>query len=176
MTYCFYLATGLFLVIIQTTIKPYFPVLLSDLYDLLIPFVIYLAIFRPSGESIPVVLFFGLIMDNFTGGPFGFYVSAYLWLFVGVKAIMKIFQLKNTFILLFIVAFGVLAENLMFIGVHLAFKSDVPFPIESPRPLITQVLWAVATGAVLLMLIKFIHNGVAQWQDKLLAQSDKNTL
>ncbi len=175
MTYCFYLATGLLLVIIQTTIKPYFPVLLSDLYDLLIPFVIYLAIFRPPGESILVVLFFGLIMDNFTGGPFGFYVSAYFWLFVGVKAVMKIFQLKNTFILLFIVAFGVLAENLMFIGVHLAFKSNVPFLIESPRPLVTQVLWAVATGAILLMVIRFSHNGLAQWQDKWLIQNNKKT-
>ncbi len=175
MTYCFYLATGLLLVIIQTTIKPYFPVLLSDLYDLLIPFVLYLAIFRSPGESILVVLFFGLIMDNFTGGPFGFYVSAYFWLFVGIKAIMKIFQLKNTFILLFIVAFGVLAENLMFIGVHLAFKPNVPFPIESARPLIAQVLWAVATGAVLLMLIKFIHNGVEQWQGKWLFQNSKKT-
>ena len=82
MNYLFNISACLFLVILQTTIIPYLP-LLDKFYDLLIPFIVYLGLSRPVRESLPFVLFLGFIMDNLSGGPFGLYLTTYFWLFVG---------------------------------------------------------------------------------------------
>jgi len=56
MSYFFNISACLFLVILQTTIMPYLP-LLEKFYDLLIPFIVYLSLSRPVRESLPFVLF-----------------------------------------------------------------------------------------------------------------------
>ena len=46
MSYIFNISVCLFLIILQTTIMPYLP-LLDKFYDLLIPFIVYLGLARP---------------------------------------------------------------------------------------------------------------------------------
>jgi hypothetical protein len=66
MIYCFYVAACLFLVILQTAVLPHLP-LLNSFYDLLIPFIIYLALYRPLREGLLLVILLGFIMDNISG-------------------------------------------------------------------------------------------------------------
>ncbi len=94
MSYFFNSSVCLFLVILQTTVMPNLP-LLDSFYDLLIPFVVFLGLFRPVRESLPFVFFLGFIMDNLSGSPFGLYLTAYFWLFIGVKGITKLLQVGN---------------------------------------------------------------------------------
>jgi len=101
MSYFFNISACLFLVILQTTVMPYLP-LLEKFYDLLIPFIVYLGLSRPVRESLPFVLFLGFIMDNLSGGPFGLYLTTYFWLYVGVKGITMFIQVGNRLLCAFL--------------------------------------------------------------------------
>ena len=68
MTILFYILVSLSLVLIKTTLIPAFS-MFDKFYDLLIPIIIYLSLFRPLREGIPIVLFFGIIMDSLCAGP-----------------------------------------------------------------------------------------------------------
>jgi cell shape-determining protein MreD len=115
MRYGFYIGTCLFLIIIQTTLFAYFNVF-AGMYDLLIPFVIFISICLPLRESLPFVLILGLIMDNLSGSPFGLYLTFYFWLFVGVRWILKFLRVSNKFFLALVVVVAVLIQNLLIIG------------------------------------------------------------
>ena len=109
---------------------PYFSVF-DRFYDLLFPFIVFLSLFRPLRESIPVVLFFGIAMDTLSGGPFGLYLTTYLWLFVGVKWMTTFLDVSDSILLLFVVTSGVLLQNLIFIAtisIYLNSSLNSSFP------------------------------------------------
>ena len=115
MRYGFYIGTCLFLIIVQTTLLTYFNVF-AGMYDLLIPFVIFISICLPLRESLPFILILGLIMDNLSGSPFGLYLTFYFWLFVGVRWILKFLRVSNKFLLSLVVVGAVLIQNMLIIG------------------------------------------------------------
>lgn len=154
MSYFFNISACLFLVMLQTTIMPYLP-LLNKFYDLLIPFIVYLSLSRPIRESLPFVLFLGFIMDNLTGGPFGLYLTTYFWLYVGVKGITTFIQVGNRLLIItLIVAGGVLFENLILLGAFAILGSRQQFAGDALKIVIVQVLWATFTGALLLLFFR----------------------
>jgi len=154
MSYFFNISACLFLVIMQTTVLPYLP-LMDKFYDLLIPFIIYLSLSRPVRESLPFVLFLGFIMDNLSGGPFGLYLTTYFWLYVGVKGVMTFIQVGNRFfIITLIVAGGVLFENLILLGVFAILGSRQQFAGDALGIIAVQVLWAITTGSLFLLFFR----------------------
>jgi rod shape-determining protein MreD len=154
MSYFFNISACLFLVIMQTTVLPYLP-LMDKFYDLLIPFIIYLSLSRPVRESLPFVIFLGFIMDNLSGGPFGLYLTTYFWLYVGVKGVMTFIQVGNRFfIITLIVAGGVLFENLILLGVFAILGSRQQFAGDALGIIAVQVLWAITTGSLLLLFFR----------------------
>jgi rod shape-determining protein MreD len=145
MTYCFDIGVSLFLVILQTTILPY--VLASGkFYDLLIPFIIYTAVSRPSRASFPLVVFLAFLMDNMSGGPFGLYLTTYLWLFIGIRLLINVLQLGNHLIIALVTMLGVLLENLVFVGTLLLFGEDFDLPMTAAGRTAYQLAWAAVTG------------------------------
>jgi len=158
MSYFFNISTSLFLVILQTAVLPELP-LLDQFYDLMIPFVVYLGLSRPVRESLPFVFLLGFIMDNLSGSPVGLYLTTYFWLFVGVKGITKLLQVGNRlFIIMLIVAAGVLVENLIFWGTLTILGPDQQIAENAAKSVTVQVLWAIWTGPVLLMIFRNIYN------------------
>ena len=154
MSYFFNISACLFLVILQTTIMPYLP-LLDKFYDLLIPFIVYLSLFRPVRESLPFVLFLGFIMDNLSGGPFGLYLTTYFWLYVGVKGITMFIQVANRLLIItLIVAGGVLFENLILLGAFAILGLRQQFAGDTLEIVAVQVLWAIFTGSLFLLFFK----------------------
>ena len=154
MNYFFNISACLFLVILQTTIIPYLP-LLDKFYDLLIPFIVYLGLSRPIRESLPFVLFLGFIMDNISGGPFGLYLTTYFWLYVGVKGVTTFIQVGNRlFIITLIVVSGVLFENLILLGSFTILGSGQQFAGDVLKIVAFQVLWAFFTGSLLLLFFR----------------------
>ena len=167
MTYCFYICACLCLIIFQTTIIPHIS-LFNNFYDLLIPFIIYLGLFRPTRESIFFILVPGFLMDNLSGGPFGLYVTTYLWLFIVVKLLIKYLYARNNILLLFIVAAGVLMENIIFI-INISMSGhNSQFLAITIRTVIFQVLWAVFTGFFLLTFLNHIHSKLEKWFNNLI--------
>jgi len=158
MSYCFNIGVCLVLVILQTTVMPYLSVL-DRFYDLLIPFLVYLGLFRPVHEGLLFVCFLGFIMDNLSGGPFGLYLTSYFWLLIGAKGITQMLQVsKHMFIITFIVAAGVLAQNLIFLGSFAIFSPEQQFAGDAFKIVAVQILWALLTGSVFLIIFRNTHN------------------
>ncbi len=158
MRYCFNIGICLVLVILQTTVMPYLSVL-DRFYDLLIPFLVYLGLFRPVHEGLLFVCFLGFIMDNLSGGPFGLYLTSYFWLLIGAKGITQLLQVgKHMFIITFIVAAGVLVQNLIFLGSFAIFSPEQQFAGDAFKIVAVQILWALLTGSVFLIIFRNTHN------------------
>lgn len=168
MTYFFYICVSICLVIFQTTVIPCLP-LFDRFYDLLIPFIVYLGLFRPVRESLPVIFFLGFIMDNLSGGPFGLYATIYFWLFIGVRWSIKFLHTGNTVFLLFI-ASGVLIENFIVIGATSILKPGLRLPAAGISTVAVQVLLAICTGLFLLMFFNYTHKKLNKWFDELFAK------
>ncbi len=169
MTYCFYICVCLCLVIFQTTIIPHIS-LFNNFYDLLIPFIIYLGLFRPAREGILFILVPGFLMDNLSGGPFGLYLTTYFWLFIVVKIVIKYLHACNNILLLFIVAAGVLMENIIFIASVSMFGTDSQFLPITIRTVIFQILWAGCTGFFFITFFNHIHKKLEKWFNGLIAE------
>lgn len=158
MSYFFNISACLFLIILQTTVMPYVG-WLNSFYDLLIPFVIYLSLSRNVRESLPFVFVLGFIMDNLSGSPFGLYLTTYFWLFVGVKGVTRLLQVGNRlFSLTLIVAAGVLIENLIFLGTLTILGPEPQLAGDAARIITVQVLWAIWTGPIFLMIFRNMQN------------------
>ena len=160
MSYIFNISACLFLVILQTTVMPYMP-LLNRFYDLLIPFIVYLGLSRPVRESLPFVLFLGFIMDNLSGGPFGLYLTTYFWLYLGVKGITMFIQVGNRLIIVtMVIASGVLFENLILLGSFAILKNRPQFAGNAIEIVAAQILWAIFTGALFLLFFRNAHSRI----------------
>ena len=160
MSYLFNISACLILVILQTAVLPVLP-LLDRFYDLMIPFVVYLGLSRPIRESLPFVLFLGLIMDNLSGSPVGLYLTTYVWLFVGVKGITSLLQVGNRLVIIMLmIATGVLIENLIFLGTLTVLGPDQQLAGNAAKTVTVQVLWAIWTGPLLLMIFRKMYNNL----------------
>ena len=167
MKYGIFIGTCLSLIILQTTILPYFSVF-HGIYDLLIPFVIFICIYLPLRESLPFVLILGLVMDNLSGSPFGLYLTFYFWLLVGVRWIIRFLRVGNNFLLSLVTVVAVLIENILIIGTFALSGSDWQLPADIFRNIALQFFWAIVTVPLflfgLLTLLKRFRiqlNGVA---------------
>jgi rod shape-determining protein MreD len=169
MIYCFYVAACLFLVILQTAVLPHLP-LLSSFYDLLIPFIIYLALYRPLREGLLLVILLGFIMDNISGSPFGLYLTTYCWLLIGVIWTTKFVQVGNRVLLSVVVAAGVLIENLLFMGTFTISGPDAKIPVGMWSTVAIQLLWALGSGPFFLLFFKHGHQRVDNLMDGMLAR------
>ena len=158
MSYCFNISVCLFLVILQTTVMPYLT-LFNRFYDLLIPFIVYLGLYRPVRESLPFIFFLGFIMDNLSGGPFGLYLTTYFWFFVGVIGITKLIQVGNRLSIIMLIAVGgVVSENLIFLGTFAVFSTDRPFSGDAAKIIAIQVLWVICTGPLFLVMFRKVQD------------------
>ena len=161
MSYFFNISVCLFLVILQTTVMPNLP-LLDSFYDLLIPVIVFLGLSRPVRESLPFVFFLGFIMDNLSGSPFGLYLTSYFWLFIAVKGVTQLLQVGNRLLIItLIVAAGVLIENLIFLGTLTILGPDQQLAGNAAKTVTIQVLWAIWTGAIFLMVLRNLQSGLS---------------
>jgi cell shape-determining protein MreD len=150
MIYGYHLTICLLLIIFQTTLAavggpPY-------LYDLLAPFVVYLGIHRLPREAIPILVIGGLVMDGISGGVFGVHLSAYLWMYVGVRWAIQYLHVDNVILLPLLVTGGVFFESLVVVFSAVVLAS-APWPVESMFPVVSeQVLWGALTGPLLVLL------------------------
>lgn len=171
-TYLFYLFICLFLIIFQTAILPNFSIF-KNLYDLSIPFVLYLGLFRPFSEGLPIILLLGFVMDSISGVPFGLYLIAYLWLFIAMKWIIKFLHTESIFILPLAVVIGVLVENILLIVMVGVLEDDIKFLRIAIGNFSGQLLWVLLTGPFYLVFINFIHQKIGKWAQEF--PSEKNT-
>ena len=172
MIYCLYIGVSLGLIILQATLIPLLP--FSDkIYDLLVPYVLYLGLFRPAWKTLPIIILLGLVMDNLSGGPFGLFTSIYFWLFLGAIWMRTFIHASNMFLLPIVVACGVLLENVVFLVMVTIFESDFLFPEDTLRIATMRVLSALGTSPIFLIFYNYTHNRWDRWIFKRSREGDR---
>jgi len=150
MTYLYHIIIGSCLVVFQTVMLPHFP-FSSSIYDILIPFLIYLGAYRPARESIPVAVVLGFIVDSLSGSYFGVYIITYMWLTIIIRWVSTLIDLENYLLLLLIFIIGVLIENLiLFVAVSIA-NPVFQFSTSIVSGIAVQIFWILCTGPFLLI-------------------------
>lgn len=171
MIYCLHVGACLCLIVIQTTALPSLAYI-DKIFDLLIPFVIYLALYRPVREGLILVFFLGFIMDNLSGGPFGLFLTTYCWLFIGVKWTIKYVQVVNRLLLSLVVVAGVLLENLVFIGTSTFLGAKLELSAAAMRTVALQMTWALVTGPLFLIFFRHSQQRLDSLMKRIVARPD----
>jgi cell shape-determining protein MreD len=166
MTILFYILVSLCLLVIKTTLIPGLP-FFSKFYDLLIPIVIYLSLFRTLREGIPIVLFFGLIMDSLCGGPMGLYMATYIWLYVALRYLRQVLHAGNIALFAVAVAAGVAFESFVLLLYMLVLAPDAIVPADAANTTVQHIFWALVTGPILMVMISWSQKQIDVWRDKL---------
>jgi hypothetical protein len=174
MNYIFYIGCCLVLVILQTAVLPSIPGF-SAFYDLSILSVFYFGLFRPLREGLPMIFALGFTMDNLSGAPFGLYMTTYFWLYAGVKWITRFLRVGNIILLPVLLVGGILVQNLIFLGTITAYGSWPHFNLGVVKTGVFQILWAVTTGPVLLVLFHQFHQRWDRWILALVAKREGST-
>lgn len=150
MIFCVHIAAVICLVIVQTVIITALP-FFDFFYDLLIPFVIYLGLFRSLREGLPVVLLCGFLIDGLSGAGFGLYFTTYIWLYLLCRWVINFFHSENSFISLFAVVSGVILQNIMFLGIFFILEPGGYTYRYILRFLHVQIIFALITGPLFLV-------------------------
>jgi len=162
MTYLLYTVVCLLVVVFQTTLSMHFA-MFGGMYDLFLLFVIYLGFYRTVREGFPFVIFFGLAMDALSGGPFGLYLTSYFWLYVCILGMIEFMRVGNNMILPLVVVGSILFQNIIFLGTMTFFVPEAKIPAFLYRNVLTQLLWSVITGPVLILLFRRAHVALEKW-------------
>lgn len=168
MTILFYILTCLFLVITRTTLIPILP-LFEKFYDLLIPIIIYLALFRNKREGIPIVLFFGFIMDSLCGGPMGLYLVIYIWLYIIVRWMAQFFRTGSLLVMALAVTAGVAFEIIFLLGYMALLAPGASIPEDAVKTILLQLIWALLTGPVIMAMIALAQKRIDIWRTRIYA-------
>ncbi|WP_319526646.1 hypothetical protein [uncultured Desulfosarcina sp.] len=151
MIYVYHLAVCLFLILFQTTLLTVFGP--TCLYDLLVPLVVYLGVYRLPREALPVLILAGLAMDGISGGVFGVHLSAYLWMYVGVRWAIQFLHAGNAILLPMMVAIAVTFKSIV-VAFSAVVVASAPWPVEAVFPVVSgQILWGALTGPLILMAL-----------------------
>lgn len=155
MSYFLYIASGLILVILQTTVIPRVPAM-SGCFDLLLPWVIYIAAFRPVHETLPFVVFMGVLVDSLSGGPFGLYLTSYGWLFAAVRLTAAVIRAENPLLLVGIILLAVAGQNALFYSV-LGSAADEASTADAVRVVMQQLGWVLLAGPAVALAMRRAH-------------------
>jgi hypothetical protein len=155
-TFLFHIVVCLILVIFQTAVKPQV-LFLGGLYDVLTAYIIYLGLFHRVREILPIILISGMTMDTISGAPMGLFLTTYLWLFLLTRWTTRLIHQDNLVLRFFIVGIGVVIQTGVYIGTTLLLGKATLFPAPTLDVALTQVLWALVTGAILLTLFRYMH-------------------
>lgn len=162
MTYLLYIVVVFIIVVIQTTLSMHFAAL-RLIYDLFLLLVVYLGFYRPLREGFIFIFICGFIMDSMSGGPFGLYLTSYLWLYLFILWITRFMRISNNMVLPLVVVGSILFQNLVILGTMAVFLAGTIVPPTSYQTVIIQLIAAIITGPVLILLFRNIHTTMEKW-------------
>lgn len=151
-------AFGLLLVLLQTVVVPAVG-WAGGFYDLLLPWVIHLALFCRLRQGLPAVLFIGLLLDHLSGAPFGVFLTVYLWGFLGVRLVRRVLRAETPGVIAVLLLAAVLFENLFFLLVMELAGEARPLARDFLRETGAQLGWAILTGLPLAVLMVGLERG-----------------
>lgn len=154
-----YAMVGLATIVAQTTILR-LPVFQGVFYDLVIPLVIFVRLYWTWTASSLLALSLGFVMDLFSGGVFGLYMTLYLWISLLVPGVSNYFNVRGTACRSAMMALGVLGQNLLFlVSTALPWKG-CHWLNDQFWPVLGQIVLAAVTGPSVLSLLETMHRSL----------------
>lgn len=157
MTYILHLIICIGLILFQTTILHNISVF-RTFYDFLIPYIIFLGVYRSLGEGMPLVFLIGFMMDSLSGGPFGVYSVFYFWLYICLRWLIQYLHADSFIILPATIAVGIFFQNALFGGVIALMISNPDILSIVWHQFLHQLFWAAVTGPLFLLLFKYVYH------------------
>lgn len=117
---------GVVAVVLETTVLAGWPTDMLS-FDLLLPAVAALSFYKEKREAIPVIIFFGMLMDAASAAPFGMSVISYLTIFIFMRLIISKISFQEGIGLLFWVAIVSLIDKAVSLLVIFAKTGDINF-------------------------------------------------
>jgi len=118
------------------------------------------------------LFFFLVFLWIISGGPFGLYITAYVWLFIGVRWAITFLHVGDSMLLPFVVALGVLMENFIFVVTSAMFEQSSRVSEAMVSTIIVQVLWAIFTGPLFLMFFNYSHRRWDRWLNEIFVKKN----
>ena len=159
MHFLVYFIFSVFLICIQTTLFPAFFRLFAQ-YDLLIPFVVYLTLFRSSIGVLPVILLSGCLMDLLSGGIIGIHIATYILILICFRTATIYFHFKNSILFQMVIILSVLIENIIFALVIFFQTFTLQFSLYSASVLMTQFMWALISSPIIYYMFDYVFNEI----------------
>ncbi len=145
------LIMGMASIIIQT-ISPYIN-FFSNCYDVVIILLIYSGLFRPFKEAIVTAFFFGFLMDNISGGPFGFYIISYLWILCYTLFISNYIFKESNLILIILSVISVILQNIIIMFSVISAGSSLYYK-EALKIIIKESILSAVSIPLFIIMIK----------------------
>jgi rod shape-determining protein MreD len=157
--FCLYSVIGLATIVGQTTLLR-LPVFQGVFYDLLIPLVVFMRLHLTLTEASLLTLILGFVMDLFSGGVFGLYMTVYLWIFLLVQGVSDYFNVQGTACRYALIAFCVLGQNLIFLTSTAHPWKGWHWLSAQIWPALGQIMLAAVTGPPVLSLLETMHRSL----------------
>ena len=93
-------------------------------------------------------------------------MTMYFWIFIIAVWGTKFLHAGNRILILIVVAAGVLIENFIFLGYLAMLDEGARISREIFDKMALQMVWAMFTGPVLLVLIRASHSGFRNWSQE----------
>lgn len=151
MIYLVHILICLILVVVQTTVMP---VLLPPplMYDLLLPFVVYLGLNESPGRAVMPLLAAGLMMDTVSGGALGMYTLVYCWLYALIRLLINLIQRDSRMVFVLAIVAGVALEHAIFRLTGFFSGNMIPFGGHSLGSFTGRMITAGLTGPFVMRL------------------------
>jgi len=159
MHFLVYFVFSVLLICIQTTLLPLFPRLFVQ-YDLLIPYVVYLILFRSSVGMLPVILISGCLMDLLSGGTIGVYIATYILILICFRNATIYFHFKKIILFQIVIILSVLMENILFCMVISIQSMSFKLTFYGTSVLVIQLIWALISSSLLYFMFDYIFNRI----------------
>lgn len=124
-------------------------------------FLAYLAGYRSLAECFAISIFLGFLMDSFSGGPFGLYTSAYVWIQVIARWVVALLHLENPQTVRLLLISGIVVEKII-LAFGLSMTGQGRILLREMGLLVSiQIGWALILGPCLFALFRRIY-GITQ--------------
>jgi rod shape-determining protein MreD len=140
----------------QTSVAPKLGIM-GELFDLMIVFIVYEAVYRPIKEGFVFIILMGILTDSMSSSPFGLYLTLYFWLFISIRWILKYLHAGNFVLIPFIFVGAIIAENLLIAAVMAVFDKTFHSIPEIFQLTMRQLMWGLVFGPMLIWFIKNLH-------------------
>lgn len=137
-------AYGIAAVVLSTTVLAGWPTEMLR-FDFILPAVAVISFYKEKREAIPIIVFYGMIVDISSAAPFGMSILAYLVIYLFVRAIISKISFQEGVALLFWVAIISLVDKVacavvLYVSTGEMFISRVVLEIAPAQALMDAAL------------------------------------